>query len=119
MTTATSADTAPLAEKPKLYRDQLPDLFWRNGLPRLSVNYLNKISSLGYGPPYSLIWNRRPLYDPDEAIRWLRTRVEEQTQAALARAESNLRFRQERLAKLARDATAVRAQRDSSAAQAA
>jgi hypothetical protein len=100
-------------ETPKLYRNQLTALFRANGLPPLSLSYLNKISSLGEGPPFAMIWNRRPMYDPDEALSWLRTKVEKQTQAARARIEFNREFEEKKRAKLA---DAVRAKREEAAA---
>jgi hypothetical protein len=114
MTKAAMITDAPT--KPKLYRDQLPELFRKNGLPPLSVNYLNKIASAGEGPPFAIIFNRRPMYEPDEALAWLRARVEEQTQAARERMEYNRRLRQIQLANRWRDAEAVREQRKAATA---
>jgi len=85
-----------MTSKPKLFRRQLTELFRENGLPPLSLSYLNKIHCLGDGPPVAMIWNRRPLYDPDEALAWLRLKVAEQMKTALARAEATRRFHRER-----------------------
>lgn len=86
-----TADTA-YAEKPKLFRGQLTEHFKSHGLPPLTLSYLNKISSLGDGPPISMIWNRRPLYDPDQALEWLRKKCDQQLQAARQRADFNRRY---------------------------
>jgi hypothetical protein len=85
-----------MTSKPKLFRSQLTELFRENGLPPLSLSYLNKIHCLGDGPPVAMIWNRRPLYDPDEALAWLHLKVAEQMKTALARAEATRRFHRER-----------------------
>ncbi|WP_407174550.1 hypothetical protein [Bradyrhizobium sp. STM 3562] len=94
--------------KPKLYRHQLTEHFRQNGLPALSLNYLNKIASRGEGPPVAMTWNRRPLYDPDEAVAWLRAKVEEQTAAARERAEQNRQFRQRQIERLKKQVIAAR-----------
>ena len=102
---------APTAQKPKLFRDQLTELFKTNGLPPLSVNYLNKIASLGEGPPVAIVFNRRPMYDPDEALAWMRERAEEQTRAWRERLANNRSLAQRLRAKRAREAEAVGEQR--------
>jgi hypothetical protein len=96
----TDAAPSSTAQKPKLYREQLTQLFRENGLPPLSFTYLNKIASLGEGPPFALVWNRRPLYDPDEAMEWLRAKVQAQTEAARERARHNKEIRQRQLERL-------------------
>jgi hypothetical protein len=95
-------DAAPssTAQKPKLYREQLTQLFRENGLPPLSFTYLNKIASLGEGPPFALVWNRRPLYDPDEALEWLRAKVQRQTEEARERARHSKEIRQRTIERL-------------------
>jgi hypothetical protein len=107
--------TEPVS-KPKLRRAQLPEHFRRNGLPPLSLSYLNKLSSLGDGPPVAMIWNRVCLYDPDESLAWLQEKVEEQTKAARDRQEKNRKLRQEHLERLARQAEAAAKTRDFQAA---
>jgi hypothetical protein len=97
----------PTSNNPKLYRHQLTDHFRQNGLPALSLNYLNKISSLGEGPPIAIVWNRRPMYDPAESITWLREKVEAQTNAARERQQKHHLLRQERLERLRRQAEAA------------
>jgi hypothetical protein len=106
---ATVTDAPP--PKPKLYRDQLTELFRANGLPALSVNYLNKIASLGEGPPVAIVFSRRPMYDPDEALAWMRERAEEQTRAWRERLANNRSLAQRLRAKRAREAEAVGEQR--------
>jgi hypothetical protein len=95
-----TVEVTPPDYKPKLYRRQLTELFKANGLPPLSFTYLNKISSLGEGPPIAMIWNRRPLYDPEEALEWLRAKVQQQTEAARERARQNKEIRQRSLERL-------------------
>jgi hypothetical protein len=101
-----SSATEPVS-KPKLRRAQLPEHFRRNGLPPLSLSYINKLASLGEGPPIAMIWNRICLYDPDESLAWLQEKVEEQTKAARERQEQNRRVRQEHLERLRRQAEAA------------
>jgi hypothetical protein len=99
--------TAQADPKPKLRRAQLPEHFRRNGLPPLSLSYINKLASLGDGPPIAMIWNRTCLYDPDESILWLRAKVKEQTKAAQERQQQSRELRRERLERLKRQAEAA------------
>ena len=85
-----------MTSNPKLFRRQLTELFRENGLPPLTLSYLNKIHCLGDGPPVAMIWNRRPMYDPDQALEWLRAKVEASNKAALARAEATRKYHKER-----------------------
>ena len=85
-----------MTSKPKLFRSQLTELFRENGLPPLSLSYLNKIHCLGDGPPVAMIWNRRPMYDPDQALEWLRAKVDQQMQAALVRSEATRQHHKQR-----------------------
>jgi hypothetical protein len=100
----------PVSPKPKLRRTQLPEHFRLNGLPPLTLSYINKLTSLGDGPPIAMIWNRMCLYDPDETLAWLRAKVEEQTAAAQERQQQNRERRRERMERLARQAEASRNQ---------
>src|SRR5262249_20510244 len=100
--------------KPKLRRAQLPEHFRRNGLPPLSLSYINKLASLGDGPPIAMIWNRICLYDPDESLDWLRAKVKEHTRAAQERQQHNRELRRERLERLKRQAEGRRQGRVSS-----
>jgi hypothetical protein len=93
MTFEVSTETAQF-EKPKLYRSQLTELFKANGLPPLKLTYLNRISSEGDGPPVAMVWNRRPLYDPDQALEWMRAKVQQHTEAARERARHNREIKQ-------------------------
>jgi hypothetical protein len=103
-----NAELSAAPTKPLLYRAELTELYKRNNLPALTLNYLNKIASLGEGPPFAIIFNRRPVYDPDEALAWLRARVEEQTRAARERQENSLQWRKKRLERLKAQSEAVR-----------
>jgi hypothetical protein len=57
-------------------RRQLAEFLTASGYP-ISLSYLEKLSapSLGQGPPTSARWGRRPLYDPEEALRWAENRL--------------------------------------------
>jgi hypothetical protein len=105
---STSALAEPASNNPKLYRHQLTEHFRQNGLPALSLNYINKIASLGEGPPVAMIWNRRPLYDPDEALAWPRLKVEQQTIEGRERQEQNRQSRLQRLQRLQQQGIAAR-----------
>jgi hypothetical protein len=85
------------SEKPKLFRKDLTEHFRAHGLPPLSLPYINKISALCEGPPVAMVWNGRHLYDPDEALEWLRAKVEKQTEAARERARHNREIKQRTL----------------------
>jgi hypothetical protein len=107
-TSALAIPAEPASNNPKLYRHQLTDHFRQNGLPALSLNYLNKIASLGDGPPVAMIWNRRPLYDPDETVAWLRQKVEAQTAEARERQEQNRQSRQRQIDRMPAQVIAAR-----------
>lgn len=87
---------------PRLYRDQLTQLFADNELPAYKLTYLNKLMSYGVGPPIADVYAGRPRYEPDEALAWLRARLKAQKLAATERAEFNRRFHQKQVAKLER-----------------
>ncbi len=75
-----------------LYRDQLPQHFADHGLPALKLTYLNKLTSLGEGPPVAAIYLGRRLYDPAAATSWLKARIKRQEAALRKRTERSRNF---------------------------
>jgi|SRR6516162_3248866 hypothetical protein len=61
---------------PRLTRRQLAGFLRRNGYP-ISLSYLEKMCApaINQGPPTSCWWGNRPLYDPNEALKWAEGRV--------------------------------------------
>lgn len=70
-TTANFAAPDPARSPPLMTRGRLQEKLAELGYP-ISLSYLNKICAplVNEGPQPVKYWNRRPLYDLDQAIAW-------------------------------------------------
>jgi single-stranded DNA-specific DHH superfamily exonuclease len=83
---------------PKLYtRKQLPNLFERAGLKRMTLSTLHKLHTWGEGPPPAFMLGRQAYYDGDEAIAWRKARLAAQAASACERQEEILKWRLKQL----------------------
>jgi hypothetical protein len=64
---------SPLPAKARLTRQEAADFLTANGFP-FAASTLNKLFSIGGGPA-CVHFGRRPLYEPEELLRWARSRT--------------------------------------------